>query len=141
MPIITCPAIPAWPPITTLSPIIALPAIPVWAAIIASLPIRTLWAIWTRLSINEFFEIIVDSKTALSIVEFDPMLQLSPIITLPMWLIRTFDFGSNPKPVPPITAPDLTIQLEPIIQSCKLELEFIIEFVPIIHSGQFYNLN
>ena len=84
LPIVRCPEMPVWPPITTLSPIEVLPAIPLWPAIIAPSPIMTLWAIWTKLSINEFLEIIVESKTALSIVVFDPILQLSPIKTLPV---------------------------------------------------------
>ena len=75
---------------------------------------------------KEFLEIIVESKTALSIEVFEPILQLLPIKTLPIWFIVILDFGSNPKPAPPITAPDLIIQLDPIIQFCKLELEFII---------------
>ena len=63
------------------------------------------------------------------------MLQLSPIKTLPIWFILTLDLGSNPKPVPPITTHDLTTQSDPIIQSCKLELECIIVFAPISTFG------
>ena len=87
------------------------------------------------MSINEFLEIIVESKTALSIVVFEPILQLSSIKTLPTWFILTLDFGSNPKPVPPITTPDLITQSDPIIQSCIVELEYMIEFVPIVTFG------
>ena len=47
----------------------------------------------------------------------------------------TLDFGSNPNPLPPITAPDLIIQLDPITQSCKFVFEFIIEFEPISTFG------
>ena len=65
-------------------------------------------------------------------------MQLSPIKTFPMWLILTFDFGSKPKPVPPITAPDLIIQSVPIMQSCKLELECIVEFEPIMTFGPIF---
>ena len=65
----------------------------------------------------------------------EPILQLSPIKTLPIWLIVIFDLGSKPKPAPPITEPDLITQFDPIIQSCRLQLEYMIEFLPIITFG------
>ena len=46
---------------------------PTCAAITACLPILTLWAICIRLSKLQLSEIIVESKTALSIVVFAPI--------------------------------------------------------------------
>ena len=51
-PIVRCSAIATCPPIMTPSPNMVLPAMPTWAAMTQQRPMRTLWAIWTRLSIT-----------------------------------------------------------------------------------------
>ena len=141
LPILMWPTIPTCPPITTLSPITTLPDIPTWAAIIAGFPIITLCAIWTRLSIKQFSEIIVESNTALSIVVLEPMLQLFLIITFPKCWILILVLGSNPKPVPPITAPDLIIQFSPIILSEITELDLTTVFLLIVTFGPIVQLD
>ena len=116
LPIFKCPDIPAWPPIIQFDPIKVLPAMPTWAAIIEFLDILTPWAIWIKLSNLTLSSIVVESIDALSIVQFDPIFTLFPIITFPTCWIDIFSSAVKPKPLPPMIVPDSIIQFFPIIE-------------------------
>ena len=81
-----------------------------------------------------FLPIIVFDKDPLSIVEPQPISQLSFIITIPIcgYLIFCFLFGKKPKPFFPITHPSKIFTLSLIIVFLIITLEPIEQFEPII---------
>ena len=96
-------------------------------------PILTLWAIWIWLSKKVFFPIIVFDIDPLSMVDPEPISQLSSIFTKPMWgyLIFLLLFGKKPKPCLPIIQLSKIFTLLPTMVFLIIELEPIEQLLPI----------
>ena len=74
----------------------------------------------------------MESIDALSIVQFEPILTLSPIITFPKCSIDIFSLVVKPNPLPPIIVPGSITQFFPIIELDMTQLFPINEFSPIL---------
>jgi hypothetical protein len=107
-PISAWPAIPAWPPTVTPRPSRLLPEIPTCAAMMLPAPIRTLWPIWTRLSIFVWSPISVVPMEPRSIVTFAPISTSAPITQWPTCGIfrGTPPTAAYPKPSTPMRVPE-----------------------------------
>ena len=114
-------------------PSVELPANPTCPAIIQLSPILLLWATWTWLSKYVLFPITVLDKEPRSIVDPQPISQLSLIITMPMWgYLKFFSFwGKKPNPFFPITQPSRTLTFFFIIVFLRITLEPIVQSSPI----------
>ena len=111
-----CPKTPDRPPIWKFSPIREDPAIAQHAAMAEFFWITTLCAICTWLSKITPSCISVSSRVPLSIVQFDPIWTLLPIISLPSCSIFSYPLfdDANPKPSDPNTEPQSIYAFDPI---------------------------
>ena len=85
------------------------------------------------LPIFKFSKDIGGSSRAFEIVpstisNSEAIYESSPIITFPKCSIGALVLSSKPKPLPPITEPDLILQFLPTVQFDKMVFEFIIVF-------------
>ena len=73
----------------------------------------------------------MESIDALSIVQFEPIVTLFPIITFPICSMDIFSLAAKPNPLPPMIVPDLITQFFPIIALDMTQLFPIKVFSPI----------